>query len=326
MFRPSRWLATVSVAAFCASVLIVGGDRASANSNCDQTNPQADLAMSETVAQLTSTDYQVHAIATDLGPCNIPDAVITIMLPALVPNSTITVATTPNSWNCAVTGNVATGAGFLVTCPNPGSSSPTIGVPGNHDFFVTFTPSSSDTTVVAVGTVGGGAACTPPTTCDPYTDNNTAIGAFLSSAGGSLTTCPSGNCSQFSSVSVQNGSGSVQIQLLQSRQDAVNTCAALTGFPSCFGKIVSITSGSTILKATKVFTIDASLAPVSFGQVQLIRSTDGTTWTVVQTCKSAPLTNSNTACVVSKTQFKVNGVTFWQFIVITLGDDAWGDT
>ena len=265
-----------------------------------------------TITSFSSSALQ--AVVTDIGPCNVPDAVVTFTFPAGTTISSAT--TTPTSWNCGISGPV-------VTCPQSGASAPTIGVPGNHDFSLSFTlGSGDDQTITAQVTVGGGAsACTDAnssTTCDPNPDNNTIWALAYNSTSASLTTCASKPCTQYADMSIPAGGtvGTVQIQQVGS------LCPA--GFPNSFGKCVSINSG--IVNAagavtTLILTIDASLAHGSYGGVNVINTTAGSPWQIVPNCSK---NNTTYPCVFLKTKFKVGTTTFIQFVIHKTGDDGWG--
>ena len=307
-----RSFASLSIAALCAVFVFAGGSgRALARADCVQSDPQADVFI--TISSISATG--LHAVITDDGPCNVPDAVVTFTFPA---GTSITSATTnPTSWNCGI-------SGIVVTCPQSGSGAPTIGVPGNHDFNLVYTLGSAAETITAQVTVGGGAAaCTDgsaTTTCDPDPDNNT-IWALVTTAGSpaSLTTCPSAPanpCTQYATLSATNGSGGVvQVQQLDS------LCPA--GFPNSFGKCVSISGDANApgTITTLVLTIDASLAHGAYGGVNVINTTDGSTWSIVPNCAK---NNTTYPCVFLKTKFKVGGVTLIQFVIHKITDDGWG--
>jgi len=308
-----RSLVGLAIASLCVGYVLVGGERASANADCLQSDPVADVLLTETLTT-TAAGHDLHVVATNLGPCNVPDAVLTISLPS---GSTVfSVSSNPSSWNCGT-------AGALITCPASGGA-PTIGVPGNHDFIVSFalaaTPPSDLTIISSIAVGGGESACTDgssTTTCDPYTDNNTIWGAAIpTGTGGSLTTCANPPCTQYTDVTVGTGgtSGSVQIQQLQS------DCPP--AFPNCFGKRITITSAITGALWTKIFTINASLSHGSYGAVHLINSTNGSAWSIVQTCSRNDPTYP---CVLSKSKFKgPDGTTHITFVVQATDDDSWG--
>ena len=311
--RMRRSFASLSIAALCAVFVFAGGSgRALARADCLQSDPQANVFI--TISTLSST--ALHAVVTNDGPCNVPDAVVTFTFPA--GTTGISVTTNPTSWNCVIGGTV-------VTCPQAGAGAPTIGVPGNHDFNLVYTlGSSADQTITAQVTVGGGAAaCTDGssmTTCDPDPDNNT-IWAVVTTAGApaSLTTCPSAPaipCTQYVDLSATSASGgAVQVQQLDS------LCPA--GFPNSFGKCVSISGNvnATGTVTTLVLTIDASLAHGAYGGVNVINTTDGSAWSIVPNCTK---NNTTYPCVFLKTKFKVGGVTFIQFVIHKTNDDGWG--
>ena len=302
-----KTFAICSTIALTIGLVVASGDRAAADSTCDQRNPIADVFI--TVQQLTTTS--LHAVVTNLGPCNVPDAMVSFGLPtgSLV-NS---IATLPSGWQCVGVGT------SVATCGGPGRKAPAIGVPGNHDFFLTFTlgPGADQTLRAEVVVGGGSAACTDGnrnTTCDPYTDNNVLWIANIAATGGSLSTCPTQDCQQFADVTVGSGgtAGTVQTQLLQS------PCPA--GFTSCFGKLISITSAISGATWTKTFTIDLSLAHGPPTGIRLITTTDGITWTVVPLCTDT----ASLPCIQSRSFFTVGGVTYKRFVVISILDDSWG--
>lgn len=306
--RIRRLFTAVSLVALCASLIIVAGDPAAANSDCDQRDPQADAFI--TIPELTSSS--LHAIVTNLGPCNVADAVVSITLP--VGSVVSSVSTNPTGYGCVGVGSNA------ISCPGPALKAPTIGVPGNHDFYLTFTLSdAADQTITAQVTLGGGAiACTDgsrKTTCDTYADNNVVWAAAIpAGAGGSLTTCAVKPCQQYADILVGTGgtSGTVQTQLLG--------VACPPAFPNCFGKLVSISSQITGALWVKTFTIDLSLAHGPLAGIHLINSTNGSAWTIVPLCSDV----STLPCIQSRSLFTVGGVTYKQFIVNATDDDSWG--
>jgi hypothetical protein len=307
-FALGRWFTALFVAALCTTFLVASEGKALARADCLQADPAADVFVTETLTATT-----LDAIVTNVGPCNVPDAVITITFPA---GTTIGgVSSSPTSWNCAAAGNV-------VTCPTAGGA-PTIGVPGNHEFLISFVaPSSGDLTIKTDVTLGGGpVACTDSnsrTTCDPNPDNNVIWAAAVPSGGGSLTTCASTPCTQYAAISVDGGSGgAVQVQ---------QQSGCPSAFPNCFGKLTSIKSGITSATWLNTFTIDLSLISKSWAQVNLIRGTDTNSdgvidsWQIMPSCSKTLTIN----CVLSKTRFKSGGVTYGQFLVKTDADDQWG--
>jgi len=304
------------IAALCAVFVFAGGSvRALARADCLQSNPQADVFI--TISTLSST--ALHAVVTDAGPCNVPDAVVTFTFPV---GTTITaVTTTPTSWNCGTSANV-------VTCPQSGASEPTIGVPGNHDFALAYTlGSGDDQTITAQVTVGGGpSACTDgssSTTCDPDPDNNTIWALAYAGASASLTTCPSKPCTQYADMSIPAGgtlgpAGTIFGATVQQRD---SLCPS--NFPNSFGKCVSIASDITnaTTVTTLILTIDASLAHGSYGGVNVINTTNGSEWSIVPNCSK---NNPTYPCVFLKTKFKIAGVTYIQFVIYKTDDDGWG--
>jgi hypothetical protein len=311
--RIRRSFASLSIAALCAAIVFVGGSgTALARADCLQSDPEADVFV--TITSLTTS--QLTAVVTDIGPCNVPDASVAFTFPAGSVVSSVT--SNPAAWNCVGVGT------DTVTCPSSGGSAPTIGVPGNHDFNVFFTLGPAvDQTITAQVIVGGGpSSCTDgnaSTTCDPDPDNNT-IWALAVGAGsaGSLTTCPSKPCTQYTDMSVPAGGSGGTVQIQQS----ASLCPS--GFPNSFGKCVSI--NSPIVNAagtvtTLVLTIDASLAHGAYGGVNVINSTDGSAWSLVPNCSK----NSPTyPCVFLKTKFKVGTITYIQFVIHKTLDDGWG--
>lgn len=310
--RVRRSFASLLVAALCAGFVFVGGSgRALARADCLQADPAADVFI--TITSLTGS--QLTAVVTNDGPCNVPDAVVTFTFPA---GTTVgPVIANPTSWNCGVIGNV-------VTCPQTGGG-PTIGVPGNHDFDVLFALGSAgtDQTITAQVTVGGGpSSCSDgdrSTTCDPNPDNNIIWNLVVtSSAGASLTTCPSKPCTQYTDMSVPSGGSGGTVQMQQSD----SLCPP--GFPNSFGKCISITSA--IVNApgtvtTLILTINASLAHGSYGGVNVINSTLGSPWSIVPNCSR---NNTTYPCVFLKTKFKIEGITYIQFVIHKTDDDGWG--
>jgi hypothetical protein len=197
-----------------------------------------------------------------------------------------------------------------------------MGVPGTTTIKIRITaPTGSGWADVATANVS-------PPTLDPVPTNNMSWGAYVTagvtkgnktSGGGSLSACTNPNqgvgsgCDQSTAVAATAASGSAEVQV------SATTCAQLASqFPNCFGQITTV--NSPITNALKTLTVNSSEAHGDFSGVNVIRTTDGTTWSVVPSCDR----NITTDCVEAKTKFKVNGVTYYQFVVRTLIDDGWG--
>jgi uncharacterized repeat protein (TIGR01451 family) len=307
--RIRRSFVSLSIAALCASFLVLGGDRASANKDCDQIAPTADVSVTQTISPVVdSTGNLLKTITlTNHGPCNVPDVSLIDTLPA---GSTVVlpITTTPSDWSCDTT------VSGTVSCTRTSA----MGIPGTSTIQIRITaPTASEWADVATATVG--LPTDPPgSTVDPILTNNTSWGAYVT-ADGSLKACtnPSqGNgsgCDQSTAVAATGAAGSAEVQL------NAKTCADLSSqFPNCFGQLMSV--NSAITNALKTLTVNAAAAHGAFGGVQVIRTTDGTTWSVVPNCSKTITTD----CVQAKTKFKVNGVTYYQFVVRTLNDDGWG--
>ncbi|HEV8669729.1 MAG TPA: hypothetical protein VGS01_03225 [Candidatus Limnocylindria bacterium] len=120
-------------------------------------------------------------------------------------------------------------------------------------------------------------------------------------------------CDQSTAVAATGAAGSAEVQL------NATTCAQLSlQFPNCFGQLITV--NSAISNALKTVTVNAAAAHGDFSGVNVIRTTNGTDWSVVPSCSKTMTTD----CVQAKTKFKVNGVTYYQFVVRTLNDDGWG--
>ncbi|HEY6958246.1 MAG TPA: hypothetical protein VI814_05450 [Candidatus Limnocylindria bacterium] len=308
-----------------ASFLLLGDTRqAFAKADCLQTNPAADVAVTQTITP-SGTDLLKQITLTNFGPCNVPDVVFLDTLPtgSTVDTSAANpIVTNPSSWSCKFGSNVAP---VQVTC----STTSTMGVPGTTNISILITPPSSGSwTDLAQALVGGGstpgAGCADgksSTTCDPATANNSNWTGALT-PGGSIEACAdaSNGCAQKLNILANTGSGSVVIRNLS---DARTTCAAITGFPSCFGTVVAVDAPS-LTSTVKTLTVSAALTTQSYGNVNVIRSAtaDGTgTWSRVPGCNNS----SGLPCVVSKSKFKdAAGNTFYQFQVQTADDDSWG--
>lgn len=311
--RFRRGFVSLSIAALCASFLVTGADRASANADCDPANPVADVVLTQTVSPVDgSTDLLKTITLVNLGPCNVPNVSMTDTLPA---GSTVVppITTIPGDWSCDDTSVPGT-----VSC----TRSSAMGVPGTSRIKIRITePTASQWGAVATANV------TPPTV-DPVPTNNTSWGAYVTpgvtkgnktSGGGSLSACTKQNqgvgsgCDQSTAVAATGASGSAEVQV------NATTCAQLSSqFPNCFGQIITV--NSPITNALKTLTINSSQANGDFTGVNVIRTTDGTTWAVVPSCDRTITTD----CVQAKTKFKVDGVTYYQFVVRTLIDDGWG--
>ena len=324
-----RVLVTILVTVFSAAFILVGGTQSAlAKADCHQTDPYADVSVSQTISAITLANGNPGLLKqvtlVNGGPCNVPDVELVDTLPAGTAVQG-TVTSNPNSWTCD------TSVAGEITCV-PGS---TMGVPGTATVSIALNmPSSTDWVDLAQVYVGGGAATgdflagcatnTPATTCDNNAANNTSWGKLLAGSGDSFLVCNGGNntsnlCAQSIQLSVgpKGNGGSTQIQNLT---NGPNQCAGITGFTNCFGTLVFVTS--SITDATKTLTVDASFAHGSFGGVGVLTSIDGTTWTKVSACNK---TLSNVPCLVSKSKFKVGTTTFYQFQVYTGGiDDGWG--
>lgn len=319
-----RGFVSLSIAALCASFLVIGGDRASANADCDPAAPVADVVLSQTVSPVGgSTDLLKTITLVNLGPCNVPNVSLADTLPA---GSTVVppITTIPGDWSCdaSVPGTVS--------C----TRSSAMGVPGTTTIRIRITaPTASEWTDVATANVA-------PPTVDPVPTNNTSWGAYVTpgvtkgnktSGGGSLSACTNPNqgegsgCDQSTAVAATGASGSAEVQLftgVTGPDDHATTCEDLIASrqaPNCFGQLITV--NSPITNALKTLTVNASGAHGDFSGVNVIRTTDGTTWSVVPSCDR---TITTTDCVQAKTKFKVNGVTYYQFVVRTLIDDGWG--
>jgi hypothetical protein len=197
-----------------------------------------------------------------------------------------------------------------------------MGVPGTTTIKIRITaPTGSEWADVATATVS-------LPTVDPISANNTSWGAYVTagvtkgnktSGGGSLNACTNPNqgngsgCDQSTAVAATGAAGSAEVQL------NATTCAQLSlQFPNCFGQLITV--NSAISNALKTVTVNAAAAHGDFSGVNVIRTTNGTDWSVVLSCSKTITTD----CVQAKTKFKVNGVTYYQFVVRTLNDDGWG--
>jgi hypothetical protein len=309
--RIRRSFASLSIAALCASFLVLGGDRASANPDCDPAIPTADVSVSQTVSPVGgSTDLLKTITLVNLGPCSVPDVLLTDTLPT---GSTVVLPITaiPGDWSCDTTDPEQ------VTCTRNSA----MGVPGTSVIKIRITaPTRFEWADVTTATLGGAT--------DLFTTNNTSWGAYVTagvtkgnktSGGGSLNACtnPSqGNglgCDQSTAVAATGVGGSAEVQVM------AEECAAVRSqFPNCFGQLITV--NSAITNALKTVTVNASQAHGAFTGVNVIRTTDGTTWAVVPSCSRTITTD----CVQAKTKFKVSGVTYYQFVVRTTIDDGWG--
>lgn len=303
-----RSFVLLSIAALCASFLVLGGDRASANADCDPAIPLADVSVTQTISPVAnSTDLLKTITMVNLGPCNVPNVSLTDALPT---GSTVVlpITTIPGDWSCDTT----------VSCTRTSA----MGVPGTTTIKIRITaPTTSEWADVATATVS-------LPTVDPILSNNKSWGAYVTagvtkgnktSGGGSLSACtnPSqgsgSGCDQSTAVAATGNAASAEVQL------NAKTCADLSSqFPNCFGQLTTV--NSAITDALKTLTVNGSQAHGAFTDVNVIRTTDGTTWSVVPSCSRTITTD----CVQAKTKFKVNGVTYYQFVVRTLHDDGWG--
>ena len=303
--RIRRSFTSLSIAALCASFLVLGGDRASANPECDPATPIADVSVSQTVSPIAnSTDLLKTITLVNLGPCNVPNVSLTDTLPT--GSAVVSITTIPGDWTCDAT----------VSCTRNSA----MGIPGTSTIKIRITaPTTSEWADVATATVAGAV--------DPVLTNNTSWGAYVTagvtrgnrtSGGGSLNACTNPNqgngsgCDQSTAVAATGAAGSAEVQL------NAKTCADLPQFLHCFGQLITVNSGIT--NALKTLTVNASQANGDFSGVQVFRTTDGTTWSYVPSC-SRTITSD---CVQAKTKFKVNGVTYYQFVVRTTIDDGWG--
>jgi hypothetical protein len=201
-----------------------------------------------------------------------------------------------------------------------------MGVPGTSIIKIRITaPTASDWADVATATLAGAV--------DPVLSNNTSWGAYVTAGvtkgnkttgSGSLSACTNPNqgngsgCDQSTAVAATGAAGSAEVQLFTGPDGKAKTCADLPQFPNCFGQLITVNSGIT--NALKTVTVNASQANGDFTGVNVIRTTDGTPWAVVPSCSRTITTD----CVQAKTKFKVNGVTYYQFVVRTTIDDGWG--
>ena len=306
--RIRRTLVWLSVAALCASFSVLGGDRASANVDCDPAFPVADVTVTQTISPVGgSTDLLKTITLTNIGPCNFTNVSLTDTLPA---GSTVVppITTIPGDWTCDAT----------VSCTRMSA----MGVPGTSVIKIRIT-APTDAEWADVATI----AVSLPT-IDPNLYNNTSWGAYVTpgttkgnktTGGGSLNACTNPNqgngsgCDQSTAVAATGASASAEVQL------NAQTCADLASqFPGCFGQLITV--NSAITNALKTLTVNAALTTSDFSSVNVIRTTDGTTWSEMPSCSRTVTTD----CVQAKTKFKVNGVTYYQFVVRTLNDDGWG--
>lgn len=291
------------MSAFClmATLVLVGGSRpASANSNCDQTNPMADVVASQSVA-IVSAGVQFHVTLTNLGPCTVPDVSFDDSAPAPI----TAVSTNPSGWRCTLA------SATDVRC----APTSTMGVPGTVDIYITTGMPTGDPTNVATATVGGGAtACTDgsaATTCDPSPDNNTSFGGLVT-ATSTNRTIHTPRAGQWTEVAVGAGA-----QLAAQIQQLSVTCPA--ALPTCFGQLVSI-AASNAAPQTKTFVYPISIVP-SYGSATIARlDTTSNTWVVPPPCKGTPLPDP---CLQTKERVKIAGVTYLRFVVVTTQDDSW---
>src|SRR5512143_1942238 len=323
-----RALVLITAFTFIASFVLLGDTRqAFAKADCLQTNPMADVSVTQTISPVAgSSDLLKQITLTNLGPCNVPDIVFLDTLPA---GSTVdttaanAIVTNPSSWSCQFDNSAAP---VQISC----STTSTMGVPGTTNISILITqPGSTSWTDFAQGVVGGGttpnAGCgdgKSSTTCDPATANNFNWTGALAT-GGAIEACAdaTNGCAQKLNILAQTGSGNVVIRNLS---DARTSCAAITGFPKCFGTVVSVLADLSLTSTVKTLTVSAALTSQSYGNINVIRSAtaDGTgTWSIVPACTKT----SGLPCVLSKSKFKdATGQTFYQFQVQTADDDSWG--
>jgi hypothetical protein len=311
--RIRRSFTSLSIAALCASFLVLGGDRTSANSDCDPAVfPTADVSVTQTISPVAGSQDLLKTITLiNLGPCNVPNVSLTDTLPT---GSAVVLPITaiPGDWSCDTTTVLGT-----VSCTRNSA----MGVPGTSVIKIRITPpTGSEWADVATVTLAGA--------FDLITTNNTSWAAYVTAGvtkgnkttgGGSLSACtnPSqGNglgCDQSTAVAATGVGGSAEVQVM------AEECAAVRSqFPNCFGQLITV--NSAITNALKTVTVNASQAHGAFTGVNVIRTTDGTTWAVVPSCSRTITTD----CVQAKTKFKVSGVTYYQFVVRTTIDDGWG--
>ena len=338
-----RALTAVSVLALVATLVLAGDARqAAANSDCDQTNPQADVSVSQTVSGIYDANNTLNYLRktvtlVNAGPCNVPDVALYDILPVGSGVVAGSISSNPSSWSCPTIGSTTIDDVDHVTLTCTPTS--TMGVPGKATISVTMTlPTGTDWTDLAQAFVGGGqgsgdlsAGCTDPilnptptTTCDTNTTNNTSWASYLTPGGGSVSACNAKGkvaCDQSTSVVATGTPGSAQIQNLTSDSDpsvGKGTCKTITGFANCFGNVVAVTS--SVVGATKTFKVSAALTTESFSSVNIINSTNGSSWSIVPACNKT----TTMPCVQSKKRTNENNQTYYVFTVLTDVDDSWG--
>jgi len=265
-------LATALVLLFGAVTAPPSVAKAACNNGGPGVAGTADIALVQSVSGPTSSGNLVdHLTITNYGPCNVPNAGLTVTLPGAL----VSYSSNPNSWLCNATGTT-------VTC----YETATIGVPGTADIYLEYATSSGLISACAAtfGTVGQLASCPSSggSVADPNTANNTStVAAGFLGAGGTLTYAPAGlvapnhGFDHTTAVTLANG-GLVNIYQL---------AGCPSGVPSCFLGTIAI--NFTNVNGAKTWTLSflASLAgKKSLSQITVWNSVGGGTFSALSNC------------------------------------------
>jgi hypothetical protein len=240
----------------------------------------ADIALVQSVSGPTAGgNYLDHLTITNFGPCNVPNAGLSVTLPGALVSS----RSNPNSWICS--------GATSVTC----YETSTIGVPGTADIYLEYVPANGLVFACGAtfGTVDQLASCPSSggSVTDPNTANNTStVAAGVLGAGGTLVYGPAGNpipTSAFdhtTSVTLANG-GLVNIYQTTTTPGDHSTCPS--GVPNCFLGTITVTFG--VVNGAKTWTLSflASLAgKKALSQITVWNSIGGVAFSALTNCNA----------------------------------------
>ena len=275
---------------------------AKAACNSGTTAGTADIALVQAISVASNGNYIDHLTITNYGPCNVPNAGLTVTLP----NTFVAFSSNPNSWTC--TPQPPTGTGPTpVTC----YETSTIGVPGTADIYLEYARETPAIEPPATGPinacaatfdiVGSLAACPNSSglISDPNPANNTSVAALLA-AGGALTYGPNGKPDPTSA----NGFDHTTTVALLDNGGLVNIYQSSSERKDCPPSVSDCFLGTTTINFTNVsghktwtLTFLASLTKKSLSQITVWNSVGGGAYTALSNCSGKHPTDP---CVSSR--------------------------